>query len=84
MKRIEPSLNDPFVYISEPGKMSGWPEELIKKELGSVSAGTEVKLTIVVPVNRVWVKTSRLVAHYAVSGILSKEIIKINIQKIRS
>src|SRR3989338_5433945 len=84
MKRIEPSLNDPFVYISEPGKMSCWSEELIKKELGSLSAGIEVKLTVVVPVSKVWIKISRFVAHYAISGVLSKEIIRINIQKRKS
>jgi hypothetical protein len=48
MGRIEPSLDDPFVYISEPGKMQGWPEKQIRKELGAVSADTEVKLQVVV------------------------------------
>jgi len=32
MLRIEPSLQDPFVYISAPGSMTGWAEEEIKKK----------------------------------------------------
>lgn len=82
MMRIEPSLNDPFVYISEPGMMAGWPEELIKKEVGASAADTEVRLTVIVPVGVVWIKASRDVAHYAIAGILSKnEIIRLDIQR---
>ena len=81
MERIEPSLDDPFVYISEPGKMEGWPEELIKKELGASIANTKVSLQVIVPVERVWIKTSRDVVHYAISGILS-EIVKLRIKRI--
>jgi hypothetical protein len=81
MMRIEPSLDDPFVYISEPGAMAGWPEELIRKELGAAAANTEVRLTVVVPVDRVWIKSSRHIMHYAVAGILSREeIAKLSIQ----
>jgi len=73
---IEPSLDDPFVYISEPGKMAGWPEEAIRKELGARHADAEVRLTLVVPVTRVWIKASRNVVHYAISGIVGKAEIK--------
>jgi len=79
--RIEPSLEDPFVYLSEPGKMSGWPEEAIRKEIGARVANTEVKLTIVIPIDRVWIKTSRNVVHFAISGIVAEEIIKLAIQR---
>ncbi|MEM4266295.1 MAG: hypothetical protein QXX65_04440 [Candidatus Woesearchaeota archaeon] len=82
MMRIEPSLDDPFVYISEPGAMAGWPEELIKKELGAAAANTEVRLVIIVSPERVWIKTSRNVVHYAIAGILSREeIAKLSIQR---
>jgi len=85
MQRIEPSLDDPFVYVSEPGKMKNWPEEQIKKELGAGSANTEVKLTIIVPINRVWIKVSRNVAHYALSGIIHEDEIKrLEIQRIKA
>lgn len=84
MMRIEPSLNDPFVYISEPGKMDGWPEKLIKKELGAFSADTKVKLSLIVAIERVWIKASRLVAHYAIKGILTRDqMIKVGIQRHR-
>ncbi len=84
MTRIEPSLDDPFVYISAPGAMKGWPEELIKKELGASAASTEVRLIVFVPVERVWVKASRNVVHYAIAGILSsQEIKKLDIQQRR-
>lgn len=82
MHRIEPSLSDPYVYVSEPGKMSGWPEESIQRELGAAGANTEVRLTFVVPIERVWIKASRTVAHYAISGIVAKEIAKLSIQKV--
>lgn len=81
MRRIEPSLNDPYVYISEPGKMTGWPEDAIRKEVGAGTANTEVRLTLVVPAERVWIKATRVVAHYAVSGIVAKEIVKLTIQR---
>lgn len=81
MLRIEPSLNDPFVYISEPGKMNNWTENAIKKELGINNANTEIKLTVIVPIERVWIKTSRNVAHYAITGILSQEIETLDIQR---
>jgi len=82
MMTIEPSLNDPFVYVSESGKMSSWTEKEIKKELGTSSANTEVKLTILVPIKRVWIKASRKVVHFAVEGILHrKEINKLEIKK---
>jgi hypothetical protein len=79
---MEPSLNDPFVYVSEPGRMSSWPEEEIRKELGAASADTEVRLRVIVPVARVWIKASRAVAHYAISGILTEHEIK-NVQIVR-
>ncbi|MEM2916494.1 MAG: hypothetical protein QXT19_04015 [Candidatus Woesearchaeota archaeon] len=85
MMRIEPSLEDPFVYISEPGAMKGWPEELIKKELGAAAANTEVKLIVVIPIDRVWIKASRNVVHYAIAGILSREeILELHIQRRKS
>lgn len=74
--RIEPSLDDPFVYLSEPGKMNDWPEHLIKKETGAIFADTQVKLTLVVPINLVWIKASREVVHYSVSGIVAAAEIK--------
>ncbi len=80
-KRIDPSIGDPFVYISEPGKMKLWKEKEIRKELGCASANTEVKLTVLVPIERVWIKVFRRVAHYAIIGMMSKEILKLAIQK---
>lgn len=85
MQRIEPSLDDPFVYVSEPGKMQGWPEEQIKKELGAGSADTEVKLVILVLLDKVWIKVSRNVAHYALTGILNENEIKnLEIHRIKA
>ncbi len=85
MQRIEPSLDDPFVYISEPGKMKDWPEAQIKRELGAASANTEIKLAVIVPLEQVWIKASRNVAHYALAGILHEnEIKKLKIQRRKS
>jgi len=81
MKRIEPSLDDPFVYISEPGKMDAWSESMIQKELGSVSADTKVMVTVLSPVNKIWIKASRNVVHYAIEGIVPGEIKSIDIQR---
>ncbi len=75
-RRIEPSLDDPFVYLSEPGKMNDWPEHLIKKETGAIFADTQVKLMILVPINLVWIKASREVVHYSISGIVTATEIK--------
>ena len=80
-RRIEPSLNDPYVYLSEPGKMAGWPESAIKKELGSLSANTEVKLTLVVPIGLLWIKAARQVIHFAIEGILDEEIKALRIHR---
>ncbi len=83
--RINPSLNDPFVYISEPGKMTGWPEELIKKELGALSANTEVRLSIIAQIDEVWIKASRDVVHFAVPGpIVEEQITTLTIHKRKS
>ncbi len=76
MVRIEPSLNDPFVYISESGRMQDWPQEQIRRELGSLAADTEVRLTSIVPLGRVWIKASRAVVHYAIAGIVTADDIK--------
>ena len=84
-ERIEPSLSDPYVYISEPGKMDNWPEKAIRKELGCSRADTKIKLSLVVDIERVWIKASRFVAHYAVEGILTRDqIIKLKIQRHNS
>ncbi len=83
-RRIEPSLNDPFVYISEPGKMQGWSEGQIKKETGAAAANTEVWLTVVVPIENVWIKASRFAAHYAIEGILFYEIKELELQRIKA
>lgn len=74
-KRLEPTLDDPFIYVSEPGKMADWSENKIKKELGAFAATAEVKLTLFVPVELVWIKASRKVIHYAIAGIVSEEAI---------
>lgn len=84
-KRIQPSLNDPFVYVSEPGKMTGWPEEWIKKELGATSANTEIRLSIIVQIDEVWIKASRDVVHFAISGpIVEEQITTLTIHKRKS
>lgn len=85
MRRIEPSLDDPFVYLAPKGVMKDWPEDQICKELGAKSADTEVLLEIVVPVERVWIKASRSIVHFAVEGILSEnEIADLRIQRRRA
>lgn len=82
MNRIEPSLNDPFVYLSEPGKMKKWPATAIKKELGATNADTIIKLKILVPVDYIWINASRNAIHYAIAGIISSaEILSLSIQK---
>jgi hypothetical protein len=85
MGRIEPSLDDPFVYLAPKGAMQGWPENEICRELGAHAADTEVLLEFVVPVERVWIKASRSIVHFAVEGILSEnEIIGLSIQRRKS
>ncbi len=79
--RVEPSLDDPYVYLSEPGKMALWSEETIKKELGTSFADTEVQLQVIVPIDLVWIKATRNVAHYAIAGILSSEIKEMRIKR---
>ncbi len=82
MWRIEPSLEDPFVYLAPRGIMQDWPESSICKELGSKSADTEVWLELSVPVDRVWLKVSRNVVHFAVEGILTEgDITDLSIQR---
>ncbi len=82
MRRIEPSLEDPFVYLAPRGVMQDWPEAAICKELGSKSADTEVWLELAVPVDRVWLKASRSVVHFAVESILSEnDILELSIQR---
>ncbi len=82
MQMIEPSLSDPFVYIAETGRMTDWPEEAIKKELGAASANTEVRLRLYAPVENVWIKASREVVHFAIAGIIHpKQIITLTIRK---
>lgn len=84
-KRIEPSPKDPFVYLSEPGKMSGWPEEWIKKELGASSANTEIRLSIIVLIEDVWLKASRDIVHFAIAGpIIEENINNLSIHKRKS
>ncbi|HLC32237.1 MAG TPA: hypothetical protein VJJ82_00255 [Candidatus Nanoarchaeia archaeon] len=79
MLRIEPSLQDPFVYISAPGSMTGWAEEEIKRELGTRAADSEVCVRIVMPLDLVWLKCSRKVVHLAIAGIVSE----MNIQNLQ-
>ena len=84
-QRFEPSLDDPFTYFSEPGKMHKWPEKLIKKELGAASANTEVIATLVLLLENVWVKATREVVHFAIPGIILPEnIVNLKIQKRKS
>lgn len=84
-KRFEPSLDDPFTYFSEPGKMQGWPEKLIKKELGATSANTEVNATLVVFLDEVWIKATREVVHFAIPGIITSDnIVSLKIQRRKS
>jgi hypothetical protein len=82
--KIEPSLNDPFVYLSEPGKMEGWAEGMIKKETGAAAANTGIMVTVVVPIERVWIKASRFVAHYAIEGSLFYEIKDLELQRVKA
>lgn len=85
MGRLEPSLSDPFIYLSEPGKMAGWSEKAIKKELGASSANTLIKLSLIISLDRVWIKSSRQVTHFAISGLLTEhQIIKLKIQRKES
>lgn len=85
MGRIEPSLDDPFVYLAPKGVMQDWPEDEICKELGTNFANTEVLLELVVPVERIWIKASRRIVHFAIEGILyENEIVDLNIQRRRS
>lgn len=48
---------------------------------GAASADTEVKLQVIAPIERVWIKASRDVAHYAITGIISDEIKELSIQR---
>lgn len=82
MRRIEPSLEDPFVYLAPRGIMQDWPEAAICKELGSKSADTEVWLELTVSIDRVWLKASRNVIHFAVEGIIKEDdILDLSIQR---
>lgn len=72
-RSIIPSLVDPFVYISEPNKMSSWPEKSIKKELGTSAADTEVKVIIIIPLHQVWIKVTRYAVHFAIEGLITAE-----------
>ena len=63
------------------GITAGWPESAIKKELGSLSANTEVKLTLVVPIGLLWIKAARQVIHFAIEGILDEEIKALRIHR---
>lgn len=80
-RSIIPSLVDPFVYISEPNKMSGWPENAIKKELGTSAADTEVYVTVIVPINKVWIKVTRYAVHFAIESLISGE--ELTVKKIK-
>ncbi|RMD58015.1 hypothetical protein D6825_02225 [Candidatus Woesearchaeota archaeon] len=83
-ERLEPSLDDPFVYLAQPGVMQGWPEHLIKKELGARVANTAVKVQVVVPLERVWLKVGKNAVHFAISGVVSEyEIKKIEVQRLK-
>ena len=81
--RIEPSLNDPFVYLTPPGTMQGWSEETIRKEIGANAANTDVKIRLSVPVGRVWIKFTRSkIVHFAISGLIDEHMINdLEIQK---
>lgn len=82
MERMEPSLDDPFVYLSQPGVMQNWSEDQIRKELGALSANTEIKLTVIVPIEKVWLKVGKNAVHFAISGIVTKnQIQKLSIQR---
>lgn len=84
-KRFEPSLDDPFTYFSEIGKMQGLPEKLIKKELGASSADTEINVTLVMLLEEVWIKATRGVVHFAIPGIIiSENIVSLKIQRRNS
>lgn len=79
---IRSSLDDPFVYLSPRGAMQGWPESEIKRELGARSADTEIWLEIVVPIDKVWLKASRRIVHFAIEGNLFEEnIVELRVQR---
>lgn len=80
-RSIIPSLVDPFVYISEPNKMSGWPENAIKKELGTSAADTEVQVIVIVPIHQVWIKVTRYAVHFAITGLIADE--ELTVKKIK-
>lgn len=83
-ERIEPSLDDPFVYLSQPGVMQGWPESMIKKEIGALSANAQVKLTIIVPYEKVWLKVGKKAVHFAIQGMVTERCIqKLSIQRLK-
>ncbi|VVB81687.1 Uncharacterised protein [uncultured archaeon] len=69
------SLDDPFVYLAPRGAMQDWPEEEICRELGAHSANTEILIELVVPIERVWIKASRRIVHFAIEGDLVSEFI---------
>ena len=82
MERIEPSLEDPFVYLSEPGVMQNWSDEAIRKELGAGSSDTIVKLSIIVPISVVWLRGSRRVVHFAIAqAVTDSEIRDLRVQR---
>ena len=83
MRRIEPSLNDPFVYLTPPGTMQDWTEETIRKEIGANAANTDVKIRLSMPVERVWIKFTRSkIVHFAISGLVDEHMITdLEIQK---
>ena len=77
-----PSQADPFVYIAEPGKMTGWSEAAIKRELNAAAANTEVNVKVAVPIKRVWIKVLRYTAHFAIRGVVSgNDILELSIQR---
>jgi len=81
-RRLEASIDDPFVYFAPKSAMQGWSEDEICRELGTTSAETEVIVEFVVPVERVWLKASRAVVHFAVEGMITEdEIAELTIQR---
>jgi len=58
-RRVEGTFFDNYAYFAEPGLLNRFNEDKIKKTIGCESAEAKLKILIIVPIDRVWIKTEK-------------------------